>query len=72
MQNYGYSTHLQDDYLSSQFCLDYCRRAYSKLHETRIEKRPTLVCQRENSFYVDTVRAFRDRRYDYKDMLKVR
>jgi DNA polymerase epsilon subunit 1 len=29
------------------------------------------VCQRENSFYVDTVRAFRDRRYEYKDLLKV-
>jgi DNA polymerase epsilon subunit 1 len=26
---------------------------------------------RENSFYVDTVRAFRDRRYDYKNLVKV-
>lgn len=26
---------------------------------------------RENSFYVDTVRAFRDRRYDYKHLAKV-
>jgi DNA polymerase epsilon subunit 1 len=25
---------------------------------------------RENSFYVDTVRAFRDRRYDYKRLAK--
>jgi DNA polymerase epsilon subunit 1 len=26
---------------------------------------------RENSFYVDTVRAFRDRRYTYKGLVKV-
>jgi DNA polymerase epsilon subunit 1 len=26
---------------------------------------------RENSFYVDTVRAFRDRRYEYKHLAKV-
>lgn len=25
---------------------------------------------RENSFYVDTVRAFRDRRYEYKHLAK--
>ncbi|VWU50294.1 DNA polymerase epsilon catalytic subunit A, putative, partial [Hepatocystis sp. ex Piliocolobus tephrosceles] len=30
----------------------------------------SLVCQRENSFYVDTVRTFRDRRYVYKRGLK--
>ena len=28
------------------------------------------MCQRENPFYVDTVRAFRDRRYEYKVLLK--
>ena len=26
---------------------------------------------RENSFYVDTVRSFRDRRYQYKNLVKV-
>ena len=31
-----------------------------------------MICQRENSFYIDTVRAFRDRRYEYKGLLKVR
>ncbi|SBT37586.1 DNA polymerase epsilon, catalytic subunit a, putative [Plasmodium ovale wallikeri] len=30
----------------------------------------SLVCQRENPFYVDTVRTFRDRRYVYKKGLK--
>lgn len=28
-----------------------------------MEERYTTICQRENSFYVDTVRMFRDRRY---------
>lgn len=26
---------------------------------------------RENSFYIDTVREFRDRRYEYKNLVKV-
>ncbi|XP_023213231.1 DNA polymerase epsilon catalytic subunit A-like isoform X2 [Centruroides sculpturatus] len=50
---------------------DYCRKAYKKIHITRTEIRHTTICQRENSFYVDTVRAFRDRRYEYKALLKV-
>lgn len=29
------------------------------------------ICQRENPFYVNTVRAFRDRRYEYKTQTKV-
>lgn len=38
---------------------------------TRLEERVTTICQRENSFYVDTVRAFRDRRYEFKGLHKV-
>lgn len=49
---------------------DYCRRVYGKTHLTRLEMRETTICQRENHFYVETVKAFRDRRYEYKDMLK--
>lgn len=51
--------------------LDYCKKVYSKTHVTREEKRETTICQRENPFYVNTVLAFRDRRYEYKAMLKV-
>lgn len=51
--------------------LDYCRKAYKKVHLTRLEERVTTICQRENSFYVDTVRAFRDRRYEFKGLHKV-
>ncbi|XP_077483057.1 DNA polymerase epsilon catalytic subunit 1 isoform X2 [Amblyomma americanum] len=50
---------------------DYCRKAYKKVHITRTELRETTICQKENSFYVDTVRNFRDRRYDFKALLKV-
>lgn len=54
------------------FVSDYCKRAYKKTHVTRLEQRVTTICQRENSFYVDTVRAFRDRRYEFKGLHKVR
>uniref|UniRef100_A0A8C2PPD4 DNA polymerase epsilon catalytic subunit n=1 Tax=Cyprinus carpio TaxID=7962 RepID=A0A8C2PPD4_CYPCA len=50
---------------------DYCRKAYKKVHLTRLEERVTAICQRENSFYVDTVQAFRDRRYEFKGLHKV-
>ncbi|XP_029019497.1 DNA polymerase epsilon catalytic subunit A [Betta splendens] len=50
---------------------DYCKKAYKKIHVTRLEERVTTICQRENSFYVDTVRAFRDRRYEFKGLHKV-
>ncbi|KCV68263.1 DNA polymerase epsilon subunit 1 [Fonticula alba] len=49
---------------------DYSRKVYKRTHITRVETRKSIVCQRENSFYVDTVRAFRDRRYDYKVLHK--
>ncbi|CAB0040429.1 unnamed protein product [Trichogramma brassicae] len=49
---------------------DYCKRTYKKVKETKTEERTQTVCQRENSFYVDTVRAFRDRRYEYKGLTK--
>jgi DNA polymerase epsilon subunit 1 len=35
-----------------------------------VEERDACICQRENPFYVDTVRAFRDRRYIYKALGK--
>lgn len=50
---------------------DYCHKAYKKVRMSRQEIRNTMICQRENSFYVDTVRAFRDRRYEFKGLLKV-
>lgn len=48
----------------------YSQRVYRKTKVTKIEERVSTVCMRENSFYVDTVKAFRDRRYDYKLLTK--
>ncbi|XP_017892120.1 DNA polymerase epsilon catalytic subunit A [Ceratina calcarata] len=50
---------------------EYCRKAYKKVKITSMEERTQTICQKENSFYVDTVRAFRDRRYEYKALTKV-
>ncbi|TFK24084.1 DNA polymerase epsilon catalytic subunit A [Coprinopsis marcescibilis] len=49
---------------------DYSRKVYKKTKETKVETRESIVCQRENPFYVDTVRRFRDRRYEYKGLHK--
>ncbi|KDR79105.1 hypothetical protein GALMADRAFT_242970 [Galerina marginata CBS 339.88] len=49
---------------------DYSRKVYKKTKDTKVETRESIVCQRENPFYVDTVRRFRDRRYEYKGLLK--
>ncbi|KAH6905769.1 DNA polymerase epsilon catalytic subunit A [Coprinopsis sp. MPI-PUGE-AT-0042] len=48
----------------------YPRKVYKKTKETKVETRESIVCQRENPYYVDTVRRFRDRRYDYKGLHK--
>ena len=49
---------------------DYSRKVYKKMKDTRIVTRESIVCQRENPFYIDTVRSFRDRRYEYKGLHK--
>ncbi|KAH7103004.1 DUF1744-domain-containing protein [Auriculariales sp. MPI-PUGE-AT-0066] len=49
---------------------DYSRTVYKKTKETKVVERETIICQRENPFYVDTVRTFRDRRYEYKGLHK--
>nr|KAJ3422362.1 DNA polymerase epsilon catalytic subunit [Polyrhizophydium stewartii] len=45
---------------------DYSRKVYSRVRETRVVERESIVCQREHPFYINTVRDFRDRRYEYK------
>jgi DNA polymerase epsilon subunit 1 len=49
---------------------EYARKAYKKTKVTEEETRTDVVCMRENDLYVDTVRQFRDRRYEYKRMNK--
>jgi DNA polymerase epsilon subunit 1 len=49
---------------------EYSKNAYKKTKVTEEVMREDTVCMRENGFYVDTVREFRDRRYDYKRWTK--
>jgi len=49
---------------------EYCNRVYKRTHDTKTETRTAYICQRENSFYIDTVKSFRDRRYEYKGLTK--
>lgn len=50
---------------------DYSKKIYHKIHDSKTIIREAIICQRENPFYVDTVRSFRDRRYDFKGKQKV-
>lgn len=50
---------------------DYSKKIYHKIHDAKIIEREAIICQRENPFYVDTVKDFRDRRYDFKGKQKV-
>ncbi|KAG9715546.1 DUF1744-domain-containing protein, partial [Aureobasidium melanogenum] len=45
---------------------DYSKKIYHKIHEAKTIEKEAIICQRENPFYVDTVKDFRDRRYDFK------
>jgi DNA polymerase epsilon subunit 1 len=38
---------------------EYCQKVYKKTHVTKSELKTATTCQRENPFYIDTVRAFR-------------
>ncbi|RDW77291.1 DNA polymerase epsilon [Coleophoma cylindrospora] len=49
----------------------YSQKIYHKIHDSKTIEREAIICQRENPFYIDTVKDFRDRRYDYKGQHKV-
>lgn len=50
---------------------DYSRKVYNRIKQSKVVTREAIICQRENPFYVDTVRSFRDRRYEFKGLAKV-
>lgn len=50
---------------------EYSKKIYHKIHDSKTIVKEAIICQRENPFYVDTVKSFRDRRYDYKGKQKV-
>lgn len=41
----------------------YSQKMYGSIHKHSTEIKEDVVCMRENPFYVDTLRDFRDRRY---------
>ncbi|EPR78048.1 DNA polymerase epsilon, partial [Spraguea lophii 42_110] len=49
---------------------EYNKNIYGKLSCEDIVDVENIVCQREDPFFVDTVRKFRDQRYYYKNKLK--
>ncbi|KAF3934297.1 hypothetical protein ABW19_dt0205260 [Dactylella cylindrospora] len=57
--------------LTKKRLIEYSKKIYHKIKETRTIEREAIICQRENPFYVDTVRMFRDRRYHFKGEQKV-
>lgn len=50
---------------------EYSRKVHHRVHITETVEREAIICQRENPFYVNTVRDFRDRRYHFKTLQKV-
>ena len=49
---------------------EYSKKVYHKTKVSEVVEREAIVCQRENPFYVNTVRSFRDRRYEFKGLAK--
>lgn len=49
---------------------DYSRKVYHRVKVSEVVERESIVCQRENPFYANTVRSFRDRRYEFKGLAK--
>ncbi|KAJ3615579.1 hypothetical protein Zmor_016309 [Zophobas morio] len=45
---------------------DLSKKIHKKSKVATVIDRTSTICMRENPFYIDTVRAFRDRRYIYK------
>jgi DNA polymerase epsilon subunit 1 len=56
--------------ISKKRVQEYSKKVYHKIHESKTMEREAIICQRENPFYVDTVKTFRDRRYDFKGKQK--
>lgn len=49
---------------------DFSQKVYHRMRQSEVVEREAIICQRENPFYVNTVRFFRDRRYKYKGLQK--
>ncbi|TPX45049.1 DNA-directed DNA polymerase [Synchytrium endobioticum] len=69
-QNFADLPLFEQEALIKKRLTDYSKRVYTKTIEREQSDRTSVVCQRENPFYVNTVRQFRDRRYEYKVLHK--
>lgn len=63
--------HADQTRLIRERLLKVSQKVYGRTRRTETVERTSIVCQRENPFYVDTVRLFRDRRYEFKALAKV-
>ncbi|OAG29280.1 DNA polymerase epsilon subunit 1 [Nematocida displodere] len=50
--------------------IEYAKKISRRTREIIIEEKQSTICQRENPFYVNAVRTFRDRRNEYKRFAK--
>ncbi|KAI5166167.1 DNA polymerase epsilon subunit 1 [Nematocida sp. AWRm78] len=50
--------------------IEHAKNTSKKTREIVIEDKKSIICQRENPFYVNAVRKFRDRRNEYKRLAK--
>lgn len=63
--------HEERDKFVKQRLQKYCQKVYKRvLDKPTTVKKSAGICMRENPFYVDTVKLFRDRRYEYKGLNK--
>lgn len=69
-RNFDDLPHVEQVALVKKRLQDYSRKNYHKVKETETVEREAIICQRENPFYVNTVRNFRDRRYEFKGLAK--
>ena len=67
---YGQLPKQQQTDLLRQRVVELSKKMHNRVYLSEQQDKVAVVCQREHSFYVDTVRNFRDRRYDYKASLK--
>lgn len=64
-------SHQEQDIAKKTRLKMYSQKVYRKVMEKPVvQMKKSSICMKENSFYIDTVRTFRDRRYEYKGLNK--
>ena len=63
METYSNLTQNERDRVLKESAKKYSQKVYKKVKSSHYEDVKTTICQRENSFYVDTVHNFKTRRH---------